>query len=162
MEIQPIVFDETDLAPVEIPVSLGKAQYALLEADEDTAGKFRTASAKNIKFDDGKMVGLGDIGATQSLLVSLCLYMADDEGKVPRLADGRPDNSKRVPESVVRKWKPKVVKQLFETAKDISDLSEGVDTEESIQKQIEVLQKRLKEVASKKKPSLTDGETTSA
>jgi len=150
VEIQSLVFDETDLAPVELPVKLGKVNYALLEADEDTAGKFRTAAAKSIKFDDGKMCGLGDVGSTQALLVSLCLYMADENGKVPRRDDGTPDYSKRVPESVVKKWKASVVKSIFETAKNISDLSEGEDTEETLTRQIDDLQKRLTRLQSKK------------
>lgn len=102
-----------DLTPREVPVTIGKEQYLLVEATEDVACKFRNASLNNMKVDDGKIVGMSGVADVEPLLVSMCLLKNVGNSMVP------------VDISTVRAWPSRIVKKLFETIKEISELGEG-------------------------------------
>jgi len=120
---------------VEIPVKLNGADYVLREADEETAAMFNNARLAGIRLEDGKMAGLpSDIASLQSLLVSRCLFTVS------------PDGSKsRVDRGIVKGWPSRVVKPLFERAKEISDLDE-TPTLAQLREQRDAIDKQIKDL----------------
>jgi len=108
MTTQPI--DLGDLSFIEIPYKIGGKIYTLKEASGDAACAYRNALFKNTELGpDGKARKIGNMADTEPLLVSWCLYDA---------------NGHRVAVQGVRNWPAKVVKTLFEKAKEISNLEE--------------------------------------
>lgn len=105
-------FDSLELQ--RVPVSIAGRNYLLEEADGETGELYQNRMAAAGKLQDGKVVGIGDIASIQSLLVSRCLWEADNDGKPIR----------RVPHATVKAWPNRIVKQLFDRAMEISDLSE--------------------------------------
>lgn len=142
-----------DLTPIEVPVKYDGKDYVLCEADEEAAAVFRNGSIRGAPVDDGEVVGLPtDLGSQQSLLVSRCLHHTDSSGeKTTQLVDQR----------VLRKWPSRVIKPIFEKAKEISELGEDDDTMENLLKERGRIDKRilkLKENAAKNEPNdTTDG-----
>lgn len=134
---QALVYDSPE--PIEVPVTIGKKSYALCEAPEDAAAKYQNFSAKQIKYTpEGKVAGVGDVADSRAMLVSLCLFeVVEGGGRAP------------VSIQAVRKMKSRIVKELFETAKRISDIDQ--ETEEIIEKRIAADQARLKELRAAKK-----------
>lgn len=130
-----------DLLPIEMPVRHKGKQYILREADGEAAVLWRNANMAGSKMDVAtKVVTLGGNTAdVQPLLVSLCLYEADGSGKLRLNKEGDPDKRFLVSLKVVKSWPERVVKSLFEHAKEISDLNE-VQTKESIDEKILKLQ----------------------
>lgn len=127
-----------DISLKEVPVTINKEAYVLVEASEDSACKYRNASMKTMTFTDGKVTGMVGGADLEPLLVHLCLFQGD----------------KAVPLHKIRSWPARVVKALFEKAKEISDLNE--DTVEGIDKEIATLQERRKtllEIDAKKSQS---------
>lgn len=106
MNLNEMVFN--DIVPIEVPVTINRERFILREATEEAAIKFRNACMAGARMEDGKVVGVSNMAETQALLVSLCLF-ADD---------------KPVPPSVIKRWPSRVVKSLFEKAKEISQLDE--------------------------------------
>lgn len=124
-----------DITPIELPVTIGEKKYVLREADEETAAIFSNARLKGVQLDDGKVTGLPeDLAGVQSLLVSRCLF--------PYNVDGKAANTP-VPRDVVKSWPSRIVKPLFEKAKEISELDEGEETLEGLLKQQEDTKKKI-------------------
>lgn len=122
-------FDFNDLGLREISVPIDGAVYTLREASEDAAAKYQNKLSQCTKLTDGKVSGItGPLADSQSLLVSMCLF---------------DDKNRPVPQSKVRQWPSRVVKQLFEKAAEISELAGTDDTEESLQKIIAETQEKL-------------------
>jgi len=97
-----------DLTPIEIPVRIQGKNYVLREASGDAACRYRNAVLACAQLTpEGKAVSVRNLADVEPLLVSLCLF--DEKGN---------------PVSVnqVRKWPARVVKALYEKAKEISDL----------------------------------------
>lgn len=141
VDISPMDFG--DLKPVEIPVSIQGKQYVLREASGDAACRFRNAVAKSYKLTpDGKAVAIDGLPDVEPLLVSMCLYVPGADGKLVVKANGDVDQKTLVPIATIRGWPSSVMKKLFEKAKAISELGEN-DNIEVVEKQIEVLQRRL-------------------
>jgi len=109
-----------DLAPIEVPVRMGGKRYVLVEASEDAACKYRNHTTGCARFENGRMVGLsGPIADVEPLLVSLCLFeLYDHQGETRR----RP-----VTLNQVKGWPARVVRPLFERAKEIGGLQEEDD-----------------------------------
>ena len=72
--------DFDDLAPVTVPVTLGKRKYLLREASEDAACKYRNASLAGAEISNvsGQVTvrRVGSMADVEPLLVSLCLPIA--------------------------------------------------------------------------------------
>lgn len=103
--------DFTDLAPVEVPVSIkAKDDHLLVEATEDVACKYRNATLKAAKMEDAKIIGMDGLSDAEPILVAGCLLKMP--GRTP------------VDVKYVRSLGAKIVKPLFECAKEISDLDE--------------------------------------
>lgn len=123
-------FDFDSVVPVEIPFVYKGVNYLLVEATEEAAVSFRNSQTRQTKLNpETKFVSVGDIADSEPYLVSLCLFKVDGEKRTP------------VPLPVVRTWPHKVIKKLFNTAKEISDLVDESPDEE-LDKQIETLQRR--------------------
>lgn len=120
-----------DLTLIEIPVSINKEKFFLREATEDAARQYRNASVAAARMEDGKVVGVSGVGDIQSLLISLCLFTAD--------------TGKNIPLSVVRGWPSRIVRPLFDKAKEISQLDEK-DTAATLEEKITKLQEQLSSI----------------
>ncbi|MEM2932494.1 MAG: hypothetical protein QXI61_06605 [Nitrososphaerota archaeon] len=107
-------FDFSNLSVIEVPVIGPDGQkYVLKEATAKVAKEFNNARISGVVLGPtGKPQRLESIGELESLLVSLCLFHED----------GRP-----VLRQQIEKWPAKVVKSLFDEAKRISGLDEGLD-----------------------------------
>jgi len=104
-------FESTDL--IEVPVTIGKDEFVLREADGDVSCKYRNAVLSCTKLSGrGKPVSIQNLADVEPYLVSLCLFSLD----------GKP-----VALKVVRSWPNRITKQLYNTAKEISNLDEGDD-----------------------------------
>lgn len=156
--VQELVYE--DLEPIRIPFRVKKHRYILVEASEDAARKYRNAGARSARMADGKVIGVDGIADVQSLLVSLCVFIPDDHGRVRLYKDDIPDQRFRVELDTVRGWSAKTVKDLFNRIKEISDLNED-DTEETLAKRIEEDTKRLNELRIGKASTREEGRKNS-
>lgn len=139
--IDRLVYD--DLTPIEIPVSIGKKSYTLREASAGAACRYRNFMLSCGKLGpDGKPISLGDMQDAEPLLVSLCLFESNEDGK-------------EIPVSLpaVRSWRHRIVSDLYRKAKEISGLDRP-DTEDELVKQIDLLQKQLDELRAGKAESV--------
>ncbi len=117
----------SDLSIIELPVQVGENSYTLREANEATAVKWRNATMAAARFRDGSISGFSGIADSEPLLVSLCLFDKDN---------------KNVHIDTVKEWPARIVKTMFEKAKEISELGE---TEETV-KELEDRLQKAKEV----------------
>lgn len=117
----------SDLSVIELPVQVGENSYTLKEANEATAVKWRNATMAAARFRDGNISGFSGIADSEPLLVSLCLF--DKDGK-------------NVPIDTVKEWPARIVKAMFENAKEISELGETEDTVKELEEKL----KKAKEV----------------
>lgn len=121
-----------EFAPREVRVTYKQQAYTLKQASAEVTRQYRNASARSVRMLDGKMVGLGDVGDVEMLLVAGCLFK-----------DGKPMIAPQLKE-----WDGKVTKWLFEKAKAISPhLDEAADVE-TVDKQIATLQKQRERLLS--------------
>ncbi len=143
-----------DLTPIQEAVTIGGVQHYLMEADENAALQYRQASLNGVEmaFDDEsgtrttkRMQG---VAAVQPLLVSLGLV---------EVINAAEQKTRAVPIDIIKKWPSRIVKDLFNRIKEISDLDEKMDIA-ALEKQMGRLQKRidkLKEDAAKNGLSAT-------
>lgn len=122
-----------DITRTEIPVKIDGVAYVLREASAKDAKQWRGLMAASQYVTDGQMGIKASFAESEPLLVSLCLTQ---EGK-------------RVPQETVEAWPSKIVRALFQKAKDISDLNEKPPTVEAMIKQRDMLTKEIEKVQSK-------------
>ncbi len=114
-----------DLTATEVPVTIDGEDYVLREASGDTACRYQNAQVACMRMTDGQVSKVTAIADTQPLLVSLCLVKL-----VQKPDSDEPELRRPVPISTVRGWPSRVVKDLFERAKEISGLEEAVTERE--------------------------------
>lgn len=128
-----------DLSLIEVPVTIAGKKYVLREASEATAAAYRNASIAGAKMEDGRVSELPrNLGGLQSLLVSQCLFpyvVVDSEV-------GSTISSIPVARSLINGWPSRIVKPLFEKAKEISELDED-ESLEALIKQRNRLNERI-------------------
>lgn len=134
--------DFNDLTPKEVIVKMGGKKFLLREASGDATAKYRNASLKAARMNDGKLVGMDGLFDCEPYLVSLCLYYADEQGQVKRDKHGNPLPDSLVSVGTVRSWSNRVQRRLFDWIDANSDLGKN-DTEESLLKQQESINERL-------------------
>lgn len=142
-----------DLQPIEVPIKFRNRSFGLREASGDTAVKYRNAMLESTKLGpDGKPTSVKGMANIEPLLVSMCLieYIADKEGKVRE----RPVN-----EATIRAWPNRILKPLYDKAREISALKEDDETEDALIKQISELQKKLDIVRKANGGSSVDSES---
>lgn len=145
--------DFADLSLIEIPVTVGDKKYILREASEDSACKYRNAMLRCTKLGpEGKPASVHGIADVEPLLVSMCLFEALPDGS------GFKNSCTRV--ETVRSWPSRIVKQLFEKTKEISDLDEEDEDKESLEKQKKEVEEKLAKLeednAAKNMPESTE------
>lgn len=137
--------DLGDLKPVELKYRIGGVRYVLRECPEGDHCAWRSFQIKMARFnDDGKVAGMGNVADSRPLLVSFCLFRADQATGEIVLTDGNPqvpDLNHRVSLALIRSWPARIVDPLFEKAKEIS----GIDERETP----EALWKRLRDAVAK-------------
>jgi len=125
-----LVFDDVSLK--EIPVSIAKIKYVLREANGKAAQAYRAATVKGLSVSkDGTMQHLSSSMVAEHVLVSHCLF--------------KEDSGLGVGLDVIQSWPNRIIRPLFDRAKEISDLDD-TETKESIQKEISKLQDRLEKI----------------
>lgn len=108
-------FDFDSIKIRKVPVRLGGKRYLLVEASEETACLYRDATIRAGKLGpDGRVSHMDGLARAEPLLVARCLF----EDK-----DGEP--GKQVAEQFVLDLPARVVKPLFEKAKEISGLDKA-------------------------------------
>lgn len=125
--------------PNEVPVTYQERTYVLVEATGEVAAKYQNAIFRSSRLDDGKLIGMDGLADASLILVSGCLFPVKDGVRGPNVT---------LP--TIKSWPNRIVKKLFETARDISDLADQ-DTVEGLEKQITNLQKRLNTLREKNK-----------
>ncbi len=145
------------LDTIQIPVEIGDKEFVLREASGDTACKFTNARmACGQMGPDNTIASWRNIADTEPLLVSLCLF------EIERGEDGSITQEKPTQISQIRKWPSRITKELYDKAKEISDIDTNDDLESllkqrtEIDEQIEKLQKK-DETAKKPETDTTDG-----
>lgn len=112
-------YSEYDETKTEIPVKFKKKHYVLREATGKAARIYRNASLACIQLGpEGKPSSIRNLANVEPLLVSLCLWEKPD----PKAAA-----VKAVTVDLVESMPAKLQKDLFESAKEISDLDEEPD-----------------------------------
>lgn len=125
-------FDFDGITPVSIPVRVGGKRYILREATGDVAVRYRNACLKAMKLGaDGKPVAMENMADVEPYLVHLTLFAVAENG-----------GESQVPLATVRGWPARVVKALFNKAKEIGSLDEA-DTKEQLQARIDADQAKL-------------------
>jgi len=114
-------FDFSDLTIKEVPVVFPDGKhYTLREANGKAATDHRNAiMASTIFGPDGKVVGIKSLASVEAAFIAACLW--DDKERNPTAA-------------YIQTWPARVQKQLYEKAKDLSDMNEGTSVTEDLQK----------------------------
>jgi len=134
---QALVFDIT---PQELSVVISGKDYILREASGHAAAQYRNSALKSFKMGaEGNPETIIDDGLVMAepLLVSLCLFQKTDKGL------------REVSLETVLGWPNKIIKPLFEKAKEISDLGEGEETLENLKQDKEAIDKKIAEIKEK-------------
>ncbi len=131
-------YDFSSLAIIEIPVvgPDGK-RYMLREASGDAVAKFNNARARCIQFKDGAMASVSGQGDLEVLLVSYCLFHTDETGAAKL--------NTPVDIKLIRSWPNRVVKPLYDAAREISEI-DAEDDLPTLKKRREELDRQIKQV----------------
>lgn len=119
-----------EILPIQVPFSYQGTKYVLCEADGEASERYAlTVTPTELQLDaQGNPRSASTEGWIKSrrLLVHLCSYTVevDGSGEPKRDDNDRLIPKARVPMEQVSKWPNRLVKQLFETAKEISELDE--------------------------------------
>jgi hypothetical protein len=124
--------DFDDLQPIEIAFPIQGKPYVLREASGDAVTKHRSVMLRALKMGaNGRPVGIDASAAdAEALLVSLCLYDADEQGHLRLDKNGNPDGRYMVSIPRVKAWPARVQKALFNKIREISDMDESKDSPE--------------------------------
>lgn len=132
-----------DLAPIEIPVSVARKKYVLREASGGASVIWRDAVGRAVKIGpEGKPAGIDGMASTEPLLISQCLYVPDESGKIRLQPNGDPDQRYLVPIQTIRSWQARVQNKLFEKIKEISDL-DNKETEKTLEEKMAKLKEQM-------------------
>lgn len=142
--------------PNSFDVEIDGKNYLLKEATAADAKTYRSSAMKSFRFgEEGNpesIVGEG-LAEAEVLLVSMCLYE-----KVVNEASGETNLSK-VGKAKISSWPSRVVKALFDKAKEISDMDEDSDIDGLI-KQRDKLDKQIKKLQEKEETRKNSQGTT--
>lgn len=117
---------------IVIPVPIRGKEYLLKEITGEDALNYKNEVARCAKFNaEGRMTQTVGLPATQTLLVSYCLYEADGVNRVDL--------------KEVRKMPQKALQGLFATILKVNNMA-GVETLEELKKERAELDERIKEM----------------
>ena len=114
--VVPVSVEELSLEEVTRPIRIDGKDYLIVEADSETAVSFRNIVLSKVTMENKKISGLSGIASAEPYLVSQCLKRLDKDGK--RLPVGITE---------INGWKSRVVKRVYEIAREISGLKEDED-----------------------------------
>lgn len=113
-----MVFD--DLTLRQVTVKIAGVEYSLKEASGKSAGIYRNFCMSCLNTGpNGSTSGIKNLADAEPLLVSMCLFDAQD---------------KPVPQQVIGKWPSRIQKALFKKAKEISELTETPEEKQLLEK----------------------------
>jgi hypothetical protein len=147
-------FDFGSLQLIEVPITgPDRKKYMLREASGDAVAKFNNARARCVRFQNGGMSAVDGQGDLEPLLVSYCLFEVYDTGEVA---------TKSVPVAMVRNWPERVIRRIYDKAREISEIDQDGSLED-LKKQRDKLNEqiaKMEEDASKneQEPSATGSE----
>lgn len=98
-------------------------RFALREASEGDKILWREAQFAAERYSDGKLIGYEGLAETSLILLAQCVkeLLFDAQGNV--------SGEKPVSKTTIRTWPSRVGEQLFDMAKEISELNKGVPVE---------------------------------
>lgn len=122
-------------------------RFLLTEASENAGRVYRALATRALRMNDGKVSGVGgEIADIQSVVVGECLFQTVGNDGTNVLMSG--NTPMKVPLERVQRMPTRVVKEMFDWIKKVSDLDEKEKSPEEIRKQIVELQKKLEKVES--------------
>jgi hypothetical protein len=135
-----VSFSDDDLKPKCIPVTIGSMKCIMREASAEATISYKNGMMACTRLGpDGRPATINGLADLDPKLLSACLIQQLEGNK-----------EKPVDIAVIRKWPDRVVQHLIKTLKKISPtLEEENETPESIQKEINRLSKRKKELEDK-------------
>lgn len=147
----------TDLECAKIPVTIGKSKYIMTEASVAAVNKFKSKSLEGMKFENGKPVNITGVGDAETLLLSQCLYNADENGQLRMTkpvndSSQEPDRRYLVPLQRIQNWPNQIQEKLVARLKSISNLGEE-ENEATLTKQMDEIVKKLQVLREAKKSS---------
>lgn len=111
--------------PIKFNTKKGPQFFALSEASEEVAAQHRNLLVSQMTIQSNKATKFGRIADGEPLLVSLCILRVTEE--VYNLLKDDPTvefKGEKVSLTEVRSWPSKVVKDMYEKVRDMSDLKE--------------------------------------
>lgn len=117
-------------------------QYVLREPSGGAVVKYRSALIKASKIGpDGRPTVVSDtLPSLEPLLVSMCVFQIDANGKESPVTD-----------AVVQSWPNRLMKRLFDAAKELSQMDAELTLEE-----LKVQQQKLSKIIADKEAGTTD------
>jgi hypothetical protein len=117
-----LAFDDVDLAPREVEVTIRSEKYVIRELSLGQAITYRNASVACAKMRDGKVIGMEGIADLESLLLSLCLWKVGEKNGERILM--------KVTRGFIEELPGRVASQLHAQAKEISELNEKIGADD--------------------------------
>ena len=115
--------DFSTLEIQEVPVIAPDGKnYVLREANGKAATEHRNAVMASVQLGpDGKAIGVKDLASIESKFVAACLW--DDRGRNPS-------------SQLVQTWPARVQKQLYDKAKELSDMNDASPLQKALAKAV--------------------------
>jgi polyhydroxyalkanoate synthesis regulator phasin len=142
---------DSDPAPQEVKVTYQQKTYYLREPSEAIAVEYQNMATRATTITDGEMK-LGNLNDAEPYLVSKCLW--------EKINEQDKEIERNVPLGLLRLWPSRVVRPLFDKAKEMGRLGQN-ESEDGLKKEITRLQKKLKKMqdAKQKATECGDGDT---
>lgn len=142
-----------NLEPKRRNVLLGKppVKYILIEAMAGAGASYKSFLSTTARMDDGKVIGVSNVGDIEPFLVSLCLCRTNTDGSLMTRVINRDSVPVTVDIGFVKKLPQKAVTEMFEWIKRNSSGLGDTDTIESLESRIKADKKRLEELRGKLK-----------
>lgn len=110
-----LVFD--DLEPQQREFEYKGKTYILTEASADAAAKYRNASLRAAKMNDGKITGMDGLADAEPILVARCVFEAGENKELRLDGQGNANVQFLVPLPKVLGWPDKLVSRLYNEVK---------------------------------------------
>jgi hypothetical protein len=141
MHVEFMRFSDLTLREVSVEVDgPPKRSFILRECKEGDAVRYRNEQMRAAKMHEGKLVSLDGVANVEPLLVSMCLFELEEQED--RTTQEIVTTERPVTIAEIREMPPRFVKQLFEKAREISELGEQ-ETIASIEARMEADRKKL-------------------
>jgi len=152
-------FDYDDVVIQVKTVKYKGARFLLTEATESASRVYRGMATRSLRLVDGKVSGIGsEIADIQAAVVHECLFETQGNDGTTCLMSGQ--TPVKVPLERIQKMPTRIVKEMFDWIKRVSDLDEKEQSPDDIRKTIASLQDKLAKLEGDSGPkALSDGST---